>query len=1100
MSSIKKMCGRPNASLVEIQNGAPGNPERIYVIASAQTRDAKNEKGRAFENAMKTLFNAYSLEDVQLRSLGPGGEIDITARHSLTDREVLAECKGHAKKIDARILQQSLGKLRSQEDSDAKDFFLFAAGGVTPQAERDYGEMRKTNPNFYVFGPRTIYEKLIKMRGTQRVSPLESVRQHWMGPGQVVGGWLLCTELGWYWAVSLADEGTNSPRYWCLLTRHGRGAMENEVLRFSDSIQNEIKGLCGREYILAPLSSLISIAPPMRWRGEHFSSLTRPLKEYLNPKRSRYGKPLEKLRQSTDRFLSASDVDVVWRRHRDQVVKYAGELVPDEIKELISDFELACVYAVAQRSAEVQLRKRHEPDGSRLREVAERALSTERHLYCAVEAVIQSLVENRDIVMEPPSIGADVNLDFVLAINRIVTELDLCFSRFPRERYLDICPHHGVSRESLREPQFRVDAIDLDYNRHQIIIRAVCGDSEVHKVIATLADFANQTLNAVGAALDARYISLLKVTLAVTPVGYQGKHYEFRTQVSSVVAMFMGEELYGKQRIFLRELLQNARDAILTRAQICKNQENDEYSPSLIFSLSSGEKTLVCTDNGIGMDQYTIERYLADIGRSFYTSDDYRNLVEGVADERTSPVSRFGIGILSCFMVANKVTMRTRQDNKPGLLIEIPARGAFFYVQEDPTINFVGTEVTLDLKEEAIGLDAKWRQLPKRSTTEIDCGVLVEVDGALIPGNRDRDTKKLLVHRRWKLCRFLSGYAVDLPFSIEVLEDGNRSVIQRHRLSENMREAKTWDGFAAHRGFPISAVVGLSPEEERTHWSGKVRKSTFRVLSCGGIYVEKMDDFNLKSFGMPDWTDYVVDLAPQRARINLERSNIISFMFRENERAELTCSLASDVGAKKVSQFLRQIDRKAYERYIDSVWAAVDRLAKVTRKTRSAIINQNHYVAALRFRSGECEAWFGPIGHLDEAGVFSVMLANLKTRSAEFAKWSANSRRAEPDMIVVYDYKFREAVKLTGMRVDVTKCPEEHKVVPRETDRSDKASIEMACTSLMQAKREFFALAFKRGEAKWRRLGSKRLQEVIKKIEKSASRLTALIGKENVGD
>jgi len=657
--------------------------ERIYVIASAGQSDDKNEKGRAFEKAMKALFEAYALEDVRLRSIGPGGEIDLTARHSLTDREVLAECKGHARKVDAKILMQALGKLRSQPNSDARDFFLFAAGGITSEAERMYGELRRTSPNFYVFDARKIYDKLVSIAGTNRVLTAEEIRRHWTGPKTIHNEWLLCTELGWYWAVALGRPSAAQTTMWTLLTRHGRGAMAKEAERFSPAIQREITQLNGKTYVLIPLPPAASFAPPMRWRGGHFSPVTRPIAEYLAPDQSPYGSALQRLRASTDAILKTRKSHEVWADHRDQVVKYSGELIPDEIKETISNFELACVYAVALRSAEIQLRKRGAPIGRRLQNAAQTALSSDPHFSRAVDAVVQSLLDNRDVVMDGPTRGSADNLDFVLASQRLVSDIDLSLFRIPKDRYTNLCPYHDISAKALREPQVRIDAIDLDYNLHQVVVRAVCGDAEIHQVIATLSDFVGQTLNAVGPALDSRNISLLKVALHVTPVGYEGRHYEFRTQVSSVISMFMGEELYGQQRVFLRELLQNARDAVLTRAQLKSKEGDNRYRAAASMTLDSRLRRFICRDNGIGMDRYTIERYLADIGRSFYTSDDYRNLIAGVPDEQTSPVSRFGIGILSCFMVANKIVMRTRREGEVGYRIDIPARGAFFFLRRD---------------------------------------------------------------------------------------------------------------------------------------------------------------------------------------------------------------------------------------------------------------------------------------------------------------------------------------------------------------------------------------------------------------------------------
>lgn len=52
-------------------------------------------------------------------------------------------------------------------------------------------------------------------------------------------------------------------------------------------------------------------------------------------------------------------------------------------------------------------------------------------------------------------------------------------------------------------------------------------------------------------------------------------------------------------------------------------------------------------DNGIGMDEYVVSNYLAKVGRSYYGSKDFK-----ILGLKMDPISRFGIGILSCFTVA----------------------------------------------------------------------------------------------------------------------------------------------------------------------------------------------------------------------------------------------------------------------------------------------------------------------------------------------------------------------------------------------------------------------------------------------------------------
>ncbi|MBC8521737.1 MAG: hypothetical protein H8D26_07095 [Methanomicrobia archaeon] len=64
-----------------------------------------------------------------------------------------------------------------------------------------------------------------------------------------------------------------------------------------------------------------------------------------------------------------------------------------------------------------------------------------------------------------------------------------------------------------------------------------------------------------------------------------------------------------------------------------------------------------------------------------------------------TPLSRHGIGILSCFMIADKLEIETKTEDEEPLLIEIDDMFDYFFVREGKRKN-VGTNVTLFLKEE----------------------------------------------------------------------------------------------------------------------------------------------------------------------------------------------------------------------------------------------------------------------------------------------------------------------------------------------------------------------------------------------------------------
>jgi HSP90 family molecular chaperone len=98
------------------------------------------------------------------------------------------------------------------------------------------------------------------------------------------------------------------------------------------------------------------------------------------------------------------------------------------------------------------------------------------------------------------------------------------------------------------------------------------------------------------------------------------------------------------------------------------------------------------SDNGIGLSERVVRHYLTKIGRTYYDSDEVRELAPGL-----QPISRFGIGILSAFMISDHVELLTRHGNEDALGIEITDASSYLKVRsisKEPH----GTEVRLRLR------------------------------------------------------------------------------------------------------------------------------------------------------------------------------------------------------------------------------------------------------------------------------------------------------------------------------------------------------------------------------------------------------------------
>jgi hypothetical protein len=211
-------------------------------------------------------------------------------------------------------------------------------------------------------------------------------------------------------------------------------------------------------------------------------------------------------------------------------------------------------------------------------------------------------------------------------------------------------------------------------------------------------------------------------------------------------AMFriLSDEIYdGEPYVFLRELLQNAIDAIRTRRgryadkirNVPRRQSEPSFDTTVYFDVThdvSGNIDVTCRDFGIGMDEHIIRNYFSTAGISYYRSPEFERQHLGF-----EPVSRFGVGILSCFMVSEDLEVQTYRDpefgppmayadsNLPGaeqhkarkLYVKIPGVDRQFVVKDITQSFEVGTEVRLRVLTNKLRQLRGWKSLETTAAT-----------------------------------------------------------------------------------------------------------------------------------------------------------------------------------------------------------------------------------------------------------------------------------------------------------------------------------------------------------------------------------------------
>ena len=152
----------------------------------------------------------------------------------------------------------------------------------------------------------------------------------------------------------------------------------------------------------------------------------------------------------------------------------------------------------------------------------------------------------------------------------------------------------------------------------------------------------------------------------------------FRPNTAKVLELLSGIQLYKEPLAAVRELLQNAFDAVkeqIALERLLEDDPTDAKSTEAITARQSvklrleereGRFWLFCTDSGVGMTRSIIEKYLLVSGSS--RRHDILELERRceAAGFRLGRTGQFGIGVLSYFMLADRVEIRTRRSSEHG--------------------------------------------------------------------------------------------------------------------------------------------------------------------------------------------------------------------------------------------------------------------------------------------------------------------------------------------------------------------------------------------------------------------------------------------------
>jgi molecular chaperone HtpG len=197
----------------------------------------------------------------------------------------------------------------------------------------------------------------------------------------------------------------------------------------------------------------------------------------------------------------------------------------------------------------------------------------------------------------------------------------------------------------------------------------------------------------------------LGITSDIRVEGNSPKQMKFELDRGKLLNLLVGHTIYNDPTVAIRELLQNSIDAV--RFQY--HQERREAASrgyiikpemgKVVMRWNPEQKELIIQDNGTGMNLDIIQNHLLKVGSSFYDTPRFN-----IENSDFTPISRFGIGLLTCFMISDDLEIITCSSNV-GRRIRMTSVHAEYLLKDlsagDPQLAGIephGTKVRLKLR------------------------------------------------------------------------------------------------------------------------------------------------------------------------------------------------------------------------------------------------------------------------------------------------------------------------------------------------------------------------------------------------------------------
>ena len=281
-----------------------------------------------------------------------------------------------------------------------------------------------------------------------------------------------------------------------------------------------------------------------------------------------------------------------------------------------------------------------------------------------------------------------VNFQFIAYLLRLGDLLDFDSSRAPEKLY-EYLTLPSISENEWKKQRVITNIKKFDDNRN-IFFDGTCDSPELYRELCSYFDYISDEIQKIKQELlHSNYeIEINNVKNNIQKIGFDHADLQHYIDYLSVSSLLIGNNLYSDKKSALREILQNSIDACNFYKNIIKDPS---YIPEIEIIIRDNIVTI--KDNGIGMSEEIIKKHFLSIGCSYYNSESFKE-----KNYDFTPISHYGIGFLSSFMLTDEITVITNWYKNPSTSSILKLKKNSKYViskTETIEIPWHGTEIKL---------------------------------------------------------------------------------------------------------------------------------------------------------------------------------------------------------------------------------------------------------------------------------------------------------------------------------------------------------------------------------------------------------------------